>query len=101
MVGDPANKHVPYGELVIAILSPDITSISVHTAINERLKPIFIWQLTSFIEVFLISELWCHLEEATNVLLLQKTSLPDHNQFTRKFMLKRRCLKRLNKHTVY
>jgi hypothetical protein len=46
MVGDSASKPVSYDELVIAILSPDI--ISVHTALNERLKPKFVWQLTSF-----------------------------------------------------
>jgi len=46
MVGDSASKPVSYDELVTAILSPDI--VSVHTAINERLKPKFVWQLTSF-----------------------------------------------------
>jgi hypothetical protein len=46
MIGDSVSQTVPYDELVIAILFPDI--ISVHTAINERLKPKFVWQLTSF-----------------------------------------------------
>jgi hypothetical protein len=47
------------------------------------------------------SELWCHLEHVTVVLLPPKTSLPNHNEVKRKLMLHRRCLKRLHKPTTY
>ena len=48
MIGDSVSNAVPHDEPVIAILS--LVIISVYTAIIERLKPKFFWQLASFIQ---------------------------------------------------